>query len=90
MPTDDERRRLAERLRREAHTCIYSVLLSPDDALRIADLIEPSCDREALLALADAMDGHADEMHDGCNFASSGDMRDYARRIREALGVQDA
>lgn len=62
---------------------------------RLADLIEPApkrseatpkCDREALLALADAMDGHADEMHDGCNFASSGDMRDYARRIREACG----
>lgn len=52
----------------------------------LADLIEPSCDRDALLALADAMDGHADEMHDGCNFASSGDVRDYARRIREACG----
>ena len=65
---------------------------------RLADLIEPApkcseatpkCDRDALLALADAMDGHADEMHDGCNFASSGDMRDYARRIREACGEVD-
>ena len=46
-------------------------------------------DRDALLDLADAMDGHADEMQDGCNFASSGDMRDYARRIREACGEVD-
>ena len=46
-------------------------------------------DRDALLALADAMDGHADEMQDGCNFVSSGDMRDYARRIREALWVYE-
>ena len=46
-------------------------------------------DRDALLALADAMDGHADEMQDGCNFVSSGDMRDYARLIREALGASE-
>ena len=41
MATDDERREVAARLRHEARTCIYSVLLSPDDALSIADLIDP-------------------------------------------------
>ena len=57
--------------------------------LRLADLIEPApkCDRDALLDLADTIDEHADEMSDGCNFASAGDMRDYARRIREACEV---
>ena len=39
--TDDERREVAERLRHEARTCIHSVLISPDDALRLADLIDP-------------------------------------------------
>lgn len=116
MATDDERRRVAERLRGDpcdtpipyrtgvhfgmgCHEAAnrfwdmceriksagdYDIAYSTRSVL--ADLIEPSCDRDALLALADAMDGHADEMHDGCNFASSGDMRDYAHRIREACG----
>ena len=39
--TDDERREVAERLRHEARACIPSVLISPDDALRLADLIDP-------------------------------------------------
>ena len=39
--TDDERRNVAARLRHEARTCIHSVLISPDDALRLADLIDP-------------------------------------------------
>lgn len=100
MATDDERRRVAERLRgldysdlQESLICAYLDALGIKGyedwigiAHRLADLIDPDCDRDALLALADAMDGHADEMHDGCNFASSGDMRDYARRIREACG----
>lgn len=106
MPTDDERRRVAERLRDLEKHAIPDARISYNPMTaefiaaavfydlpymrglfsRLADLIEPSCDRDALLALADAMDGHADEMHDGCNFASSGDMRDYARRIREACG----
>ena len=133
MATDDERRRVAERMRgldysdlQESLICAYLDALGIKGyedwvgiAHRLADLIEPGepkvkcvaevkiegdkldeavhramaeyagVDREELLALADAMDGHADEMHDGCNFASSGDMRDYARRIREALGVSD-
>lgn len=42
----------------------------------LADLIKPSCDRDALLALADEMDAEK-------NFVLVGG---YARRIREALG----
>ena len=41
MPTDDERRRVTERLRHEARMCIHSVLLSPNAAFLLADLIEP-------------------------------------------------
>lgn len=48
----------------------------------LADLIEPSCDREALLALADEMS--LDGMDGRIN-----SMTRYARRIREALGVSE-
>ena len=62
-----------------------------DAALQLADLIEPSCDRDALLVLADEMD------RDGCTqrerqkagerwFIDGLDVREYARRIREACG----
>lgn len=44
----------------------------------LADLVEPSCDRGALLALADEMDAEK-------NFVIVGG---YARRIREALGAK--
>ena len=56
----------------------------------LADLIEPSCDRDALLELADEMDAYT-----GCDDERCGrDMppraiHDYARRIREALGVEE-
>lgn len=50
---------------------------------RLADLIEPSCDREALLSLADEI-----EANDVCYGVSEQYVRDeYARRIREACGV---
>lgn len=55
----------------------------------LADLIEPSCDRDTLLALADEMqcDG-ADAMDDDdwCKPL----LYEYAARIRESLGVADA
>ena len=51
----------------------------------------PECDRDALLALADEMYGRLDEydvgLHGGIYMAN--EMRKYARRIREALGVSD-
>ena len=64
----------------------------------LADLIEPSCDRDALLALADEFDGKADYIA-SCIESMDGDLdrhaieaeaeqREYARRIREALGVE--
>ena len=53
--------------------------------LLLADLIEPTCDHEALLALAD----ECDEMRgDGLPIGSHEVYR-IARRIREALGVSD-
>jgi hypothetical protein len=56
---------------------------------RLADLIEPSCDREALLALADEM-GHPIKQavwNQTAGVRREHIMAEYARRIREALGV---
>lgn len=68
-----------------------------DMTARLADLIDPDCeegrysvartarpvDREALLALADELEG------EGLDGWSSGPLNvgEYARRVREALGV---
>ena len=91
MPTDDERREVARRLRHEARTCIHSVLLSPGDALRLADLVEPSCDRDALLALADEMQFEREFGSTDYESVSKlcDQMDDCARRIREACGEVD-
>ena len=53
---------------------------------RLAYLIEPSCDRDALFALADEME------IDGAGALDDGDwckplLVEYARRIREAIGA---
>lgn len=94
MPTDEERRSVAARLRAmtegQSPMAEYPVEMlfiafgmpmswKIDGALigYIADLIEPSCDREALLALAEEMEAEK-------NFVLVGG---YARRIREAMGV---
>ena len=66
--------------------CLSTVLA------RLADLIEPSCDREALLALADEMyrDGKMQRERQkagGHWFVDGLDVMEYARRIREACGV---
>lgn len=121
MPTDDERRRVAERMRASAgkydfcasNIAIDMGIVGSDYGegynahhcvawLRLADLIEPGepvpgeicelvgdgmpeceplppiVDRDALLALADEMDGLCGPWHD-CG-------KHYARRIREACG----
>lgn len=52
---------------------------------RLADLIEPSCDSDALLALADEMDSAGE---DGLLVRDS-DLMAWADRIREALGADD-
>ena len=46
-------------------------------------------DREALLALADEMDRHADMAAGHVAYAARFDFAGWARRIREALGVDD-
>lgn len=66
MVTDDERRRVARELRDfefyypENLDKVLREILRVDDETWVpgllADLIEPSCDREALLALADKME----------------------------------
>ena len=92
MPTDDERRHLAERLRHEARTCINSVLLSPDAAFYLADLVEtaPKCDRGALLALAGEMEAGANYDYEITHAKSAREqirrIAYYASRIREACG----
>lgn len=57
----------------------------------LADLIEPSCDREALLALAEEM-GHPIKQavwNQTAGVRREHIMAEYARRIREALGVSE-
>ena len=90
MPTDDELREVALRLRgakygwRSWERALYDALgvdtetAGLDMLDSLADLIEPSCDRDALLALADELVAEK-------NFVLVGG---YARRIREALGVE--
>lgn len=54
---------------------------------RLADLIEPTCDRDALLAMADEMDEVAQRRRSmGYEGFAIGD-EDRARRIREALAT---
>ena len=58
--------------------------------LHLADLIEPSCDREALLALADRVEEDAEE-NAGCEDLVSAwymadVLHDVAMEIREACG----
>ena len=50
---------------------------------RLADLIEPSCDRDALLVIADEIDFEVE--HSGSD-VESGWASGIARRIREACG----
>ena len=103
MISDNERREVAARLRERAGRRVLNLgeLLwcigcdDGDDAAawnRLADLIEPSCDRDALLALADEMQGYADgaASGDGFPYVNAGSLWSYARRIREACGMDDA
>lgn len=73
-----------------------------DGVMRLADLIEPSCDRDALIALADELDKNADNIISAARnarFTGGGprmgeakhdacEWRCIARRIRKALGVE--
>ena len=69
---------------------IDRIYFSGFDIARLADLIDPSCDRDALLALAEELDGL------GLSGFSSGwscgmvNVGYFARRIREACGEEGA
>ena len=94
MATNAERRDVARKLRaaRGPSLMVLMGVLGVGGAHlfdRLADLIEPSCDRDALLALADEM---GRRQHDAATAATDGVvdawcLREYARRIRKALGV---
>lgn len=57
---------------------------------RLADLMEPSCDRDALLALADEISGTSCDKVDGELTVDLITVWGWAQAIREALGVQNA
>ena len=98
LPTDDERREVARMLRELSGDSTYPDLIgviadhdgwypASDAADRLADLIEPSCDRDALLALADKLECDGD--CNGCDMGGGiwcGAQVYAARRIREACG----
>lgn len=103
MIGNDERRRIAAKLRAcagteyieveelcEAIECIDGFRGDDGEPAvwnRLADLVEPSCDRDALLALANEMEGWARDGGDGFEpVLSRAGCAAYARRIREACG----
>lgn len=72
--------------------CVLAICCGVDETkvlrFRIADVEfvpKPICDRDALLALAEDVDGAADDS--GGFEPLAGMLRDISRRIREALGV---
>ena len=103
MPTDDERREVARRLRgldysdlQESLICAYLDALGIKGyedwigiAHRLADLIEPSCDREALPTVADMLecDGECSE-REGGNGTFCEAPTIAAARISEELEVE--
>ena len=81
---------LSEVVLPDGFTHDYSELIQ-----RLADLIEPNCDRDALLELADeskrsawyfSLDHDADELRDRLAEAAE-TLSGMSRRIREALGA---
>ena len=106
MPTDTERREVAARLRKAIGLTEFAEVLGfnwtddsdwvwNDVSNLVADLIEPSCDRDALLALADEIeygassdDGEYHDLPATMVAAVARKQMEYARRIREALGVE--
>lgn len=103
MITNDERRRVADAVRgigekfysQETWDELRASLGFVDGdgntdeiMARIADLIDPDCDREALLALADEMDAYtrcSDDNRCGRQMPPLA-IHEFATRIREACG----
>ena len=101
MISDKERREIARKLRgldysdlQESLICAYLDALGIKGyedwigiAHRLADLIEPTIDRDALLALAEEMQRELNECVSDHEIA--GNLQSQIDRIREALGVGD-
>ena len=109
MISDEERREVATRLRNNASQDMAWVIPWAvfNDAAehgarevmeRLADLIEPSCDRDALMALADEIDRSALELlktndldpnlkRRAMRIEHAQGLMAASSRIREALGV---
>ena len=100
MTTDSERREVARRLReldyadlQESLICAYLDALGIDGyadwvgiAHRLADLIEPSCDRDALLALAGELEDSVKYLNGWQGpFLNAREVRSMAQRIRELI-----
>lgn len=77
--------------------CVLAICCGVDETevlqFRVADVDfvpKPICDRDALLELADEMQGYADgaASGDGFPYVNAGSLWSYADRIREALGVE--
>lgn len=93
----EERREVARRLRKAIGLTEFAEVLGfnwtddsdwgwKDVSNFVAELIEPSCDRDALLALADEMDDLAEAW--GGKYPTNR-VAAYARSIREALVVSE-
>ena len=68
---------------------IDRIYFSGFDVARLADLIEPSCDRDALLALADELEEDACwEVQTPGDTSGAWRLKDTCDRIRKALGVE--
>lgn len=79
--------------------CVLAICCGIDETevlrFRVADVEfvpQKTCDREALLALAEEMQGYADgaASGDGFPYVNAGSLWSYADRIREACNVVDA
>lgn len=72
--------------------CVFRDVLRHSEGelfARLADLIKPSCDRGALLDLADEIEEVAQSRWEAGHKGIAINDADRAARIREALGVSD-
>lgn len=103
MISDEERREVAHRLREHSGAKLFTgddverligaepSGFRPEDADTnynlLADLIEPTCDRDAMLALADDLD-YAGANVENVTYIDQ-TFHDAVRRMRKALGMSD-
>lgn len=72
------------------HVCDATATVTDTSATRdMSQSCRSDIDRDALMALAEEMDRHADMAAGHVAYAARFDFAGWARRIREALGVQD-